>query len=54
MRLDTVRVFVNDLAQEAKGVAFSGAPEPQAWGGTLATFMDPAGNRLQLVQQRAA
>ena len=33
----------------AKGVTFSGAPELQAWGGTLATFMDPAGNGLQLV-----
>ncbi|MCG2595157.1 VOC family protein [Ramlibacter sp. XY19] len=38
----------------AKGVTFSGAPEPQAWGGTLATFKDPAGNGLQLVQGRAA
>ena len=37
----------------AKGVAFSGAPELQAWGGTLATFTDPAGNGLQLVQGRA-
>lgn len=34
----------------AKGVSFSGAPERQAWGGTLATFADPAGNALQLVQ----
>ena len=34
----------------ARGVAFSGTPELQAWGGTLATFMDPAGNGLQLVQ----
>ena len=32
-----------------KGVAFAGAPERQAWGGTLATFLDPAGNGLQLV-----
>ena len=38
----------------AKGVTFAGAPERQAWGGTLATFMDPAGNGLQLVQGRAA
>lgn len=38
----------------SKGVTFSGAPEPQAWGGTLATFTDPAGNGLQLVQARAA
>lgn len=37
----------------AKGVTFSGAPEAQAWGGSLATFMDTAGNGLQLVQGRA-
>ena len=36
----------------AKGVFFTGAPERQAWGGTLATFRDPAGNELQLVQGR--
>lgn len=33
-----------------QGVAFSGAPERQAWGGWLATLLDPAGNQLQLVQ----
>jgi catechol 2,3-dioxygenase-like lactoylglutathione lyase family enzyme len=38
----------------ARGVAFSGEPERQAWGGTLATFADPAGNELQLVEQPAA
>jgi len=32
------------------GVVFSGAPEQQAWGGWLATCLDPAGNQLQLVQ----
>ena len=37
-----------------KGVPFAGAPERQAWGGTLATFLDPAGNGLQLVQRPAA
>lgn len=35
----------------SKGVAFSGEPERQAWGGTLATFADPSGNELQLVEQ---
>ncbi|MFG6412331.1 VOC family protein [Roseateles sp. DC23W] len=35
----------------ALGVVFSGEPERQAWGGTLATFADPAGNELQLVEQ---
>ncbi len=33
------------------GVAFAGPPERQDWGGVLATFRDPAGNELQLVQQ---
>lgn len=37
----------------SKGVTFSGEPELQAWGGTLATFSDPSGNELQLVQQPA-
>jgi uncharacterized glyoxalase superfamily protein PhnB len=33
------------------GVAFTGLPERQQWGGILATLRDPAGNELQLVQQ---
>jgi predicted enzyme related to lactoylglutathione lyase len=37
----------------AAGVEFSGAPERQYWGGWLATFQDPSGNGLQLVQQPA-
>jgi len=37
----------------SRGVVFSGEPERQAWGGTLATFVDPAGNELQLVEQPA-
>lgn len=35
------------------GTEFSGAPEKQYWGGWLATFKDPSGNGLQLVQQPA-
>jgi uncharacterized glyoxalase superfamily protein PhnB len=35
----------------ALGVAFTGLPEQQDWGGILATLRDPAGNELQLVQQ---
>lgn len=31
-------------------VSFTGEPEVQTWGGILATFRDPAGNELQLVQ----
>ncbi len=38
---------------QAGGVYFSGAPERQAWGGWLATFEDPAGNQLQIVQNPA-
>ncbi|MCA0177281.1 MAG: VOC family protein [Proteobacteria bacterium] len=37
----------------AAGVAFTGAPERQAWGGILATLRDPAGNELQVVQPAA-
>lgn len=37
----------------ANGVTFAGQPERQVWGGILATFKDPAGNELQLVQQPA-
>lgn len=33
-----------------QGVQFTAHPERQAWGGTLATLRDPAGNELQLVE----
>ncbi|MES2792516.1 MAG: VOC family protein [Planctomycetota bacterium] len=35
------------------GVCFTGKPEVQPWGGILATFKDPAGNELQIVQHPA-
>ena len=35
---------------QASGVRFTGGPELQAWGGRLATCIDPGGNELQLVQ----
>ena len=41
-------------ALSSKGVHFTGQPERQFWGGILATFRDPAGNELQLVQQPSA
>jgi catechol 2,3-dioxygenase-like lactoylglutathione lyase family enzyme len=41
-------------ALAAKGVQFTGQPEKQAWGGTLATLCDPAGNQLQLVEYPSA
>jgi catechol 2,3-dioxygenase-like lactoylglutathione lyase family enzyme len=34
----------------SRGVVFTGEPEKQFWGGTLATFRDPAGNELQLCE----
>lgn len=54
-RFTGLSLRVDDLEAEhrrllAAGVTFSGAPEPQAWGGTLATLRDPSGNELQLVQ----
>ena len=38
----------------AVGVPFTGAPEVQSWGGVLATFHDPSGNGLQIVELPAA
>lgn len=37
-------------ALQKRGVVFSGLPERQPWGGTLATLRDPSGNELQLVE----
>lgn len=43
---------INDSYESLRsaGLAFSGEPERQAWGGRLATIVDPSGNELQLVQ----
>jgi len=54
-RLTGLSFTVEDIQAEyrnlsRKGVVFTGTPERQAWGGTLATPRDPAGNELQLVQ----
>jgi predicted enzyme related to lactoylglutathione lyase len=49
--LDASDTFQN---LSAKGVKFSGEPERQSWGGTLATFVDPSGNALQIVEHPAA
>jgi catechol 2,3-dioxygenase-like lactoylglutathione lyase family enzyme len=38
----------------ARGVEFSGLPEKQFWGGTLATLRDPEGNEIQIVHRSAA
>ena len=47
-------IEVEDLAATyaaltAKGVVFTGPPEKQSWGGTLAHFKDPDGNVLTLL-----
>lgn len=57
---DPLRVMVNlavadiHAAHErlsARGVVFSRPPERERWGGWVATFADPDGNTLQLLQQ---
>jgi catechol 2,3-dioxygenase-like lactoylglutathione lyase family enzyme len=42
------------VALQEKGVVFTGPPERQAWGGTLATLRDPSQNELQLVEYPSA
>jgi len=46
-------VYAKHIELAAAGVKFTGKPEKQFWGGTLATLQDPAGNELQIVQQPA-
>lgn len=48
-RVDDIQLRCAQL--KAHGVFFTAEPEPQAWGGVLATFADPADNLLQLVQR---
>ncbi len=54
-RFSGVSFAVADIAAEHRrllslGVTFTGAPERQSWGGTLATFHDPSKNELNIVQ----
>ncbi|MBL8516956.1 MAG: VOC family protein [Betaproteobacteria bacterium] len=37
-----------------RGVKFTDPPERQPWGGVLATFLDPSGNELQIVEMPGA
>jgi catechol 2,3-dioxygenase-like lactoylglutathione lyase family enzyme len=46
-RVSNVQTAYKELL--IRGVEFSGAPEKQAWGGTLAHFVDPDRNVLTLV-----
>lgn len=43
-----VHAFHAELTE--RGVKFTDPPEVQDWGGVLATFLDPSGNELQIVQ----
>jgi catechol 2,3-dioxygenase-like lactoylglutathione lyase family enzyme len=56
-RFTGVSFAVTDIAASLTSLAATGvrtsAPELQAWGGTLATVVDPDGNQLQLVQYPA-
>ena len=56
---DSLRIMVNFDVRDIQavyarlsglGVAFSRAPEREEWGGWVATFADPDGNTLQLLQ----
>jgi predicted enzyme related to lactoylglutathione lyase len=54
-RFSGLSFAVEDIAREharlsSLGVVFSTPPQKQFWGGTIATFEDSSGNRLQLVQ----
>ena len=39
---------------KSRGVEFTAAPERQFWGGSVAGFRDPDGNRFQLVERDRA
>jgi len=59
MSADPLRIMVNlavdDIRAvharlEANGVVFTRPPEAEEWGGRVATFRDPDGNLLQLLE----
>lgn len=56
---DPLRIMLNFSVEDihaaharlaSRGVAFSRPPEQEPWGGWVATFTDPDGNTLQLLQ----
>ncbi len=60
---DPLRIMVNLAVADIRaaharlttaGVVFTRAPEAEDWGGQVATFLDPDGNLLQLLQLPAA
>ncbi len=50
LNLDVADIEAVHARLRAAGIAFSRPPEPEPWGGIVATFQDPDGNTLQLMQ----
>lgn len=50
LNLDVANIEAVHARLRAAGVAFSRPPEREPWGGVIATFQDPDGNTLQLMQ----
>lgn len=50
LNLDATDIAAVHARLLAAGVEFSRPPEPEPWGGMIATFQDPDGNTLQLMQ----
>lgn len=50
LTFDTDDISAATAALKAHGVVFVREPEQEAWGGWIATFLDPDGNYLQLLQ----
>jgi predicted enzyme related to lactoylglutathione lyase len=48
LAVDDIRAAHSRLA--AAGVIFTRAPDAEEWGGQVATFLDPDGNLIQLLQ----
>ena len=48
LAVDDIHAVYERLAKS--GVAFSRVPAPEPWGGLVATFADPDGNVLQLLE----
>ena len=47
LQVDNIASTYEELRE--RGVEFTGPPQQQPWGGTLAHFKDPAGNTLTLL-----
>lgn len=54
VNLNVANIHAAHRALTARGVAFVRPPEQEHWGGWVASFRDPDGNLLQLLQQPGA